>query len=148
MLEKLFKNKFRIFYVSLLILALILVRMFEDALFYDPFLKYYRLDTNLPFPEYNGIGLFFGLLFRYGLNTGISLGIIYTIFDDLELTKFAGFLYAVIFIVLIVSFFIILQGYGQKLRLELFYLRRFLIQPIFLLLFLPAFYFQIAVSKK
>jgi exosortase F-associated protein len=33
-------------------------------------------------------------------------------------------------------------------KMLVFYIRRFIIQPIFLLLFVPAFYFQQLASKK
>ena len=148
MLANLWNHKVRIFTVMTFIIGLVMVRMFEDALFYDPFLNYYRLDTNLPFPEYDSIKLFFDTLFRYVLNTALSLAIIYTIFKDIELTKFAGFLYLLSFIVLISAFFIVLQIYGQQFKLEIFYIRRFLIHPVLLLLFLPALYFQKIISKK
>lgn len=148
MLEKLLKNKIRILYVFILIAALVSIRMFEDVLFYDPFLKYYRIDTNLPFPDYKIFKLFGGLLFRYGLNTAISLALIQILFTDMDLTKFSAFLYVIIFSVLIVLFFIVLECFGHQSKLELFYIRRFLIQPILLLLFLPGLYFQKMYSKK
>ena len=143
MLQKLLNHKVRIVLAMLLILLLVLVRAYEDSLFYDPFLNYFKADYyNLPLPEIENVSLFFGLLFRYFLNTALSLAVIYVLFKDIEAVKFASILYLVFFILLVVAYFFVLSFYGETNKMTLFYIRRFLIQPIFLLLFLPAFYYQ------
>ena len=143
MLQKLLNHKVRILLAMLLVLFLVLIRAYEDVLFYDPFLNYFKADYyNLPLPETDTVQLFFGLLFRYFLNTVISLGIIYVLFKDIEAVKFASILYLAFFIILVVTFFFVLSFFGEANKMALFYIRRFLIQPIFLLLFLPAFYYQ------
>ncbi|EIA09152.1 hypothetical protein HJ01_01538 [Flavobacterium frigoris PS1] len=112
-------------------------------MFYDPFLDYFKSDFNdLPLPLYNPFRLFTSLLFRYGLNMSLSLALIYTLFKDIGMVKFASFLYAFFFVLLIFSFQAIIWVYGEHNNLVLFYVRRFLIQPIFILLFIPAFYYQ------
>ncbi len=127
----------------LLVLFLALIRAYEDVLFYDPFLKYFKTDYhNLPLPEVESSSLFFGLLFRYLLNTVLSLAMIYVLFKDIEAVKFASILYLVLFVFIVIVFFVVLSFFGETNKMALFYIRRFLIQPIFLLLFLPAFYFQ------
>jgi exosortase F-associated protein len=126
-----------------LVCLLAAVRAFEDNLFYDPFLIYFKGDyMDLPLPEFNALPLFFGMLFRYVLNTVLSLGIIYFLFKDKEMIKFASLLYVFFFVILIIAFFSILSFYGNQNNLMLFYVRRFLIQPIFILLFIPGFYYQ------
>lgn len=143
MLQKLLSHKIKILFVLSLVLLLALIRAYEDALFYDPFLNYFKIDYhNLPLPETKKGLLFLGLLFRYFLNTIISLAIIYVLFKDIEAIKFASMLYALFFVVLVIAFFFILSYSNNPSKMALFYIRRFLIQPIFLLLFLPAFYFQ------
>ncbi|MGX7667037.1 exosortase F system-associated membrane protein [Flavobacterium pedocola] len=141
------RNKGKIGVVLLLVTLLAIIRFFEKTLFYDPFLVFFKGDfQNENLPEYNGLQLFFGLLFRYVLNTVISLGIIYVIFKEIPLLKFAGFLYAVLFVVLAAAFFGLLSFSETPDYMMLFYIRRFLIQPLFLVLFLPAFYYQKKVS--
>ena len=143
MLQKILNHKVRILLAMLLVLLLALIRAYEDVLFYDPFLNYFKADYhNLPLPEVENISLFFGLFFRYFLNTVFSLGIIYVLFKDVEAVKFASILYLAFFIILVVVFFFVLSFLGEANKMGLFYIRRFLIQPIFLLLFLPAFYYQ------
>jgi exosortase F-associated protein len=149
MLNKVLQNKTDIFVSLLLVCLLIGVRAFEDNLFYDPFLIYFNGDYIVsPLPEFDALFLFLGLLFRYTLNTILSLGIIYFLFKDKEMIKFASILYLLFFLVLIGTFFFILYFYGNQNNLVLFYVRRFLIQPLFLILFLSAFYFQKLGSVK
>lgn len=143
MLKKLFNHKVRVALAMLFVLALVLIRAYEDSLFYDPFLNYFKRDYyNLPIPEIDNLQLIFGFIFRYFLNTALSLAIIYVLFKDIDAVKFASFLYCIFFVMLLAAFFFILLNNGETNKMGLFYVRRFLIQPIFLLLFLPAFYYQ------
>jgi exosortase F-associated protein len=143
MLKKLFNHKIRIALALLLIVLLVLIRAYEDSLFYDPFLDYFKGQYyNLPLPEIENIQLILGFFFRYFLNTALSLGLIYIMFKDIDAVKFASVLYLIFFVILLAAFFFILLNNGETHKMALFYIRRFLIQPIFLLLFLPAFYYQ------
>jgi exosortase F-associated protein len=143
MLKILLTHKFRFIFVLLFVLSFVLIRVYEDSLFYDPFLNYFKSDFNaLPLPIYDSFRLFINLLFRYGLNTALSLGLIFSLFKDVEMVKFAAILYTFFFVVLIFSFYATIYFYAEHNNLLLFYVRRFLIQPIFILLFVPAFYYQ------
>ncbi|MDR6966237.1 exosortase F-associated protein [Flavobacterium arsenatis] len=149
MLKKIINHKKETAIVIVLILLLALIRNFEEKLFYDPFLNFFKdefLHSKIPSLDY--FKLVSGLFFRYLLNTIISLGILYVIFKQIDLIKFAGFLYCIFFTILIISFFAIIYFYTPEKSMMLFYVRRFIIQPIFLLLFLPAFYYQDQFLKK
>ena len=129
--------------VGVLILALIVVRAFESKLFYDPFLEFFHGESqNKPLPEYDGFKLFFGLFFRYLINSVITILIIYLLFKEISIVKLTSFLLVAFFVVLIVTLFLILNFSSQPDYLFIFYIRRFLIQPLFLILFVPAFYYQ------
>jgi exosortase F-associated protein len=129
--------------VGVLILALIVVRAFESKLFYDPFLEFFHGESqNKPLPEYDGFKLFLGLFFRYLINSAITVSIIYLLFRETSIVKLSSFLLLVFFVVLISAFFLILNFSSQPDYLYVFYIRRFLIQPLFLILFVPAFYYQ------
>jgi len=148
LMAKILKYKKEIGFSICLVILLALIRTFESQ-FYDPFLRYFKGDyMKLPFPEYNSMKLFFSLFLRYALNSVISLGIIQVLFKDLMLTKFASILYLFFFIILIVAFFSILTFSDESNNFLLFYVRRFLIQPLFVLLFVPAFYYQNQISRK
>jgi len=149
MLKNLLNYKFRILATLVLVFALAIIRAYEDFLFYDPFLNYFKSDyTNLPLPETERVSLFLNLLLRYSLNTALSMLVIHVIFKKMELVVFALVLYAIFFVILASGFFITLEFIGDENKMMLFYIRRFLIQPIFLLLFIPAFYFQERASTK
>lgn len=143
MIKNILKNKMRVFWLILCLFGLILVRAFEDQLFYDPFLQFFKDDyQNKPLPVFDTAKLFFGLFFRYVLNTLFSIAIIYLLFKQLQLVKFSAILFGILGVVLMVLFFGLLHFFEQPDYLILFYLRRFLIQPLFLVLFIPAFYYQ------
>lgn len=142
MLSKLFKYKRKVILAISLISLLVFIREFESKLFYDPFLAFFKSDyAHQSLPNYNLLELFLNLLFRYGLNTIISLALLYVIFADKEMIQFSAILYGIFFVVLSMLFCCILVFEKQNYLL-LFYVRRFLIQPIFILLFIPGFYYQ------
>jgi len=148
MLDKLFQYRFKFLITILVVLCLGFIRAFEEQLFYDPFLVYFKSDfQNLPFPEIHKTRFFLSLLFRFVLNTLLSLVIIYALFLDAEIIRFSTFLYLFFLIVLFGLFFSILNFYPDGSWL-LFYVRRFIIQPVFVLLFIPAFYYQQQSLKK
>lgn len=143
MLQKIIKNKIRVLQFLFLVVLLVLIRTYENELFYDPFLDFFKKDfTRLRLPSFNSVHLFLGLFTRYTLNTAISLGIIFVLFQDVSMVKFAFALYYFFFLILMVAFFYIVYFANENSNWILFYIRRFVIQPIFLLLFVPGFYYQ------
>lgn len=134
--------------IGLLVLMLAAVRAFEDVLFYDPFLQYYRTDyAAIKVPAFNWGLYFLNLMFRYAINSVLSLGIIWLFFRKLDLIRFALLLYVVLFVVLAGALFAALIFLPEN-KMLIFYIRRFLIQPLFLLLFLPGFFFQEKMSRQ
>ena len=148
MLLMLKRNKGKLFWSLFLIMLLILIRAFEDTLFYDPFLNYFKEEyTQLKFPQINIFKLFFSLGMRFYLNSVISLLLLYVIFKDTQIVKFSALIYMILGSVLMISFIFTLTFFGEESKMTLFYVRRFLIQPIFILLFIPAFYYQKQIKK-
>lgn len=149
MLQNILKNKSKIGWSLFLLLLLVLIRTFEETLFYDPFLEYYKDEySQMAFPKLNIFKLFFSLGMRFYLNTVISLMLLYVIFKDKQIIKFTALLYMILGSILMISFLFILTFFGEESKMTLFYIRRFLIQPIFILLFIPAFYYQKYTSSK
>lgn len=143
MLKNLLQNKTTVFYILILLALLVAIRAFENTLFYDPLLAYFKRNyMQMPLPKLNVIRLFFSLGFRFYLNSIISIGILKLIFNDSKVVKFSIFLYSVFGIILMVTFFFILLKFGETNKMNLFYIRRFIIQPVLLILFIPAFYYQ------
>lgn len=135
--------------IGILVIALMLIRMFEKELFYDPFLDFFHGNTqNKTIPEFDTIKLFFGLLCRYFMNSTFTVLIVYFLFKDVSIVKLTSFLLSIFFVVLIILFFSLLYFSKTPDYLFLFYVRRFLIQPLFLILFVPAFFYQKSVNKQ
>ena len=127
----------------LLVVSLVLVRMFEADLFYDPLILFFKGDhSTVPLPEFDTLKLVAFMLLRFALNTGISLLILWVLFRKKEIIKISIILYGALFVVLLAAFLVLIQSSETGPHMALFYVRRFLIQPIFLLLLIPAFYFQ------
>jgi len=142
-------KKYRIIIILLLFFVLVLVRAFEQHLFYDPFIEYFKNDYLYdPIPIFSGSKLLVSLIFRYGLNTLISLAIIYVAFQNRNFVMFSVKFYLLAFVILSITFFIILKGELAHGYLFAFYIRRFLIQPLFVLLLLPAFYYKQLNTKE
>lgn len=148
MLKNILNNKVQLFLILLLILFLVGIRAFEEVLFYDPLLGYYKSEyTNLPLPKISQIKLFLSLGFRYYLNSMLSLALLYILFKDFKIVKFATFLYIILGSILLISFVFVYHFFGEENKMTLFYIRRFIIQPLFLMLFIPAFYYQKRIVK-
>jgi len=143
MLQNVWKNKQTILGVVLAVVLLAVIRAFESKLFYDPFLEFFRgTFQNAVLPAYETGRLVVSLSLRYWLNTAISLFIIYIVFREKSLLQLSGILYVFFYVVLLAAFIILLRSSEKPDYMTLFYIRRFLIQPLFLILFLPAFYYQ------
>ena len=132
--------------LGLCLVGLVLIRTFENSLFYDPLIDYFKGDyLNSSLPEIEYLKYFGHILFRYVLNTAFSLVIIHIIFKDFRILKFSLNFYILLFIILVSFLIILFQIIDVKMLL--FYVRRFLIQPIFLFILVPAFYYE-KLKKK
>ena len=138
-------NKFlKVLGILALASLLVLIRAFEDTLFYDPLLHFFEMDyKSMPLPEMDTFALQTGIALRFLRNTIISLAILWLVFQDRGIIKLSLILYSFLFAILFMAFsFIIFTSEESSGHFVLFYVRRFLIQPLFLLILLPAFYFQ------
>ena len=131
-------------YILILVLfgLLILIRVFEDSLFYDPYLLFFKNDyLYMDFPRREVLKLTLFTSLRYVLNSSISLGIIFLFFKDKSIVKFSTFIYFVAYVILVAIFLYFVINPRQEDYYLFFNLRRFLIQPVILLVLLPAFYY-------
>lgn len=127
---------------ALLLLVLVAIRGFEDDLFYDPYLTFFENDyLYMDNPRREVAKLVFYTSLRYVLNTLASLGILYFIFNDKVMIKFSTLLYVIAYVLLLIPFLYFVINPRQEDYYLFFNVRRFLIQPIGLILLLPAFYY-------
>ncbi|MBE9488834.1 MAG: exosortase F system-associated protein [Bacteroidetes bacterium] len=126
-----------------LFLLLVLIRVFEDQLFYDPYLLFFKNDyLYIDNPRQEVFKLTAFTTLRYVLNTIISLSIIYVIYKDKTMIKFSSAIYVIAYIILLLLFLFFVLNPKQENYYIFFNIRRFLIQPIILLLLLPALYYH------
>ena len=134
----------RILAAFLFMLGLVAVRLYENNLFYDPLLRFFETDHTIAtkLPEMNRGRLIGFTVLRYLINTLLSLGVLWVVFQNRDVIVLSSVLYGIAFVVLGILFVWMLSISENGNYRTLFYIRRFLIQPIFLLVLLPAFYFQ------
>lgn len=129
--------------VAFLFILLALIRWFENELFYDPYLLFFHNDyLYMDSPRQEVFRLVINTSFRYLLNTILSLVILYVFFKEKSLIKFSSVIYLVSYILLMVCYLYFVLDPKQENYYIFFNLRRFLIQPIILLLLFPAFYYN------
>lgn len=131
-------------YILLVLLfgLLVLVRFFEDDLFYDPYLTFFQNDyLYIDSPRREVVKLVAFTTLRYVLNTIISLGVLFVFFKDKSIVKFSAIIYTLAFVVLILIYLYFIVSPRQEDYYLFFNIRRFLIQPVILILLLPAFYY-------
>jgi exosortase F-associated protein len=133
----------RYIFVVILFFMLVAIRGFEDVLFYDPYLNFFENDyLYVDSPRREVAKLVLYTTFRFLLNTLASLGILFLIFKDKTIIKFSVLIYVVAYILLLIPFLYFVINPKQEDYYLFFNIRRFLIQPILLILLLPAFYYH------
>ena len=122
---------------------LVLIRFFESELFYDPYLTFFENDyLYMDSPRREVLKVTAFTTIRYLLNTLISLGILFVFFKDKSIIKFSTLIYIVGYFMLILIYLYFVVNPKQEDYYLFFNIRRFLIQPIILILLLPAFYYH------
>ena len=132
----------KIILLTILGVLLILIRVFEQQLFYDPYLAFFENDyLYLDSPRRETLKLTLFTVLRYVINTILSLGVLFVIFRDQGILKFSVVIYAISLIILILIFLYFVINPRQEDYYLFFNVRRFLIQPVILLLLVPAFFY-------
>ena len=122
---------------------LVLIRVFEEQLFYDPYLLFFENDyLYIDNPRREVFKLTAFTTLRYVLNAIISMSILYLVFKDRSVVKFSAIIYIIAYILLLMLFLYFVLNPRQEDYYLFFNIRRFLIQPMILILLLPAFYYH------
>lgn len=131
------------------VVGLIGVRALEDKIFYDPFLNYFHeADKSLAFPAFEWGKLIFGHIFRFIINLFFSCLIINFLFKNKEWTLQGAFLITIIFLITFPIYLYCVYDRFEIGYLFSFYMRRFVIQPLILLLVVPIFYYRKQMGKE
>lgn len=125
------------------LIGLVSVRFFEDVLFYDPLIPFYNSNFQIAqFPDLDFWLYSLNLGFRFFLNTVLSLILIWVAYRNKDYIKFSTLLFFALFVGGLILFWIFATDIQPNDYMVLFYIRRFLIHPILVIILIPAFYFQ------
>ncbi|MGN7865340.1 exosortase F system-associated membrane protein [Chryseobacterium sp. 22458] len=129
--------------------GLVSVRIFEDTLFYDPFLNYFHeANQKIDIPAFEWGQLIGGHLFRFALNLLFSCMIIYGLFKSKEWTIQGAVMMTIVFAIAFpIYLYCINDNFGIGYLFS-FYMRRFVIQPLIILLIVPMFYYRRQMMGK
>lgn len=123
--------------------GLIAVRGLEDKIFYDPFLDYFKsADLTEIFPQFVWGKLIISYMLRFLLNTIFSLIVIQWLFQNRLWTKQALLLIVLVFVIVFPIYLLCINDRFEFGYLFSFYVRRFVIQPLTLILIIPIFYYR------
>lgn len=130
------------------ILGLVSVRILEDRVFYDPFLNYFHeANKNMAFPDFVWGKLILGYLLRFTLNLLFSCVVIHFWFKNRQWTIQGAILITIIFAITFPIYLYCIYNKFEIGYLFSFYMRRFVIQPLALLLIIPMFYYRKQINR-
>ncbi|MGU3374261.1 exosortase F system-associated membrane protein [Chryseobacterium sp. M5A1_1a] len=125
------------------ICGLIGIRILEEKLFYDPFLGYFHeANKNIDFPVFEWGKLILGYLFRFSLNLLFSCLIIQGLFKNKQWTLQGAVMMLIVFTIALSIYLYCIHNHFEIGYLFSFYMRRFVIQPLIILLIIPMFYYR------
>ena len=136
-------NYLKIGLIVLALLCFILLRTYASQIFYDPFISFFKASyQENELPQIDVLGLLLNTSLRFWINTLISLFVLWLFFQNKEVVQLSLWLYVIVFVLLLLVFYFLINTYDSGSYMALFYVRRFLIQPLLLLILIPAFYFH------
>lgn len=131
------------------ICGLIGVRILEEKLFYDPFLGYFHeANKNIEFPIFEWEKLILGYVFRFFLNLLFSCLIIQGLFKNRQWTLQGAVMMMIVFAIALPIYLYCIGNQFEIGYLFSFYMRRFVIQPLIILLIIPMFYYRKQVVMR
>lgn len=131
------------------IVGLVSIRAAEEFLFYDPFLQFFHeANKSSAFPHFEWGPLILNHLFRFILNLIFSLLIVQAFFSRKDWTLQAALLITLAFAITFPLYLYCIYDHFEIGYLFSFYVRRFVIQPLIVLLIIPLFYYRKAMSGK
>ena len=131
------------FFVVLVILGVISIFLFVDQIFYDPFLHYFHeANKHAVFPNFEWAKLIFSYSLRFLLNLFFSGMVVYFVFKNKAWTVQAIILMGIVFAITLPIYLYCIHTKFEIGYLFSFYMRRFVIQPLILLVIIPLFYYR------
>ena len=136
-------------FVVLSVAGLIGVRALEDHIFYDPLIDYFhKVGLQLEFPPLKWGKLILHHILRFLLNLVFSALTIHFIFKNRRWTLQATILMVIFFLISFPVYLYCLSTEFEVGYVFSFYIRRFVIQPLILLLIIPMFYYRKQTERR
>ena len=129
-------------------LGLVLVYIFQLQLFYDPFQNITYTGTEPVVPEYNKLYYVLSKVLRYILNDGFGLMIIWGLFGDKKYLRFAVLIFLFGLLLLLPIYLILSINFYASSFTFLTHLHRLVLNPVLMMLLIPAFYYQKSLAPK
>lgn len=129
-------------------IGLALVYVLQKKLFYDPFLDFIYNPISDNYPDLEVGKYVFSKLFRFLLNDGLAIVIIYGIFGPGKYVKFATYILLFGLVVLLPVYLVLVIFFYPETYAFLNHLHRLVLNPVLMMLLIPAFYSQKANSKN
>lgn len=128
--------------IGVLLTLMVLIRLNEQYLFYDPLLNFFKNKQTYSI-EVDSFKHLCSISVRYWLNALLSLGIIYLVFNKKQYIKISGVVFFIAWIIFLLTYYGFMKTHFEYSLMIGFYIRRFLIQPIIgIILILALFYVE------
>lgn len=129
-------------------IGLALVYVGQKKIFYDPFLDFIYNPVSDNYPDL-AIGKYvFSKILRFLANDGLAILIIYGFFGPGKYVKFAAYILLFGLVVLLPIYLVLVIYFYQDTYSFLNHLHRLVLNPVLMMLLIPAFYSQKANAKK
>jgi exosortase F-associated protein len=128
------------------VLGLASVYILQRELFYSGFYDTGAGTTKLP--DFDNLKFVFSKLIRFLINDGCSLLIIYGLFRRDDFMQFGFRLFLIELLILLPIYFSLTIFAFEQTRFFLQHLHRLVVNPVLMMLLIPAFYYQITLEKQ
>lgn len=128
--------------------GLILVYVFQLQLFYDPFQAVDADQHTLDDVEINTFLYVGSKVLRYIVNDGFALLMLWGLFGNKRYMRFAVLVFLFGFLVLLPLYLILTLHYYYSAYAFLNHLHRLVLNPVLMMLLIPAFYYQQSIAAK
>lgn len=129
-------------------LGLVLVYVFQLQLFYDPFQAFQPDGEFISAPQVDVIPYITAKVVRYMLNDGFALLIIWGLFGNKRYMRFAVIIFLIGLFVLLPLYLVMSLNFYASAYAFLNHLHRLVLNPVLMMLLIPAFYYQKSLSEQ
>ena len=127
---------------------MVLVYVFQIELFYDP-LNHFQFNPKDPqVPQIDTWKLVFSKAFRYLLNDVLGLMVIWGLFQNRTYLQFAVYVFLFGFFILLPIYLVLVTNFYVEARPFLNHLHRVVLNPVLMMLLIPAFYCQQSLRTR